>query len=71
MQKKRNVARQSTSGKLIGRQGEVHCNSKSTKKGDMTVVVKDGASIETQRRMQSTAVKNHGEKKRFLFEFSI
>lgn len=35
-------------GKLIGKQGEVHCSIPRVQKGDMTVVVKDGASIETQ-----------------------
>lgn len=39
-------------GKLIGKQGEVHCSIPRVQKGDMTVVVKDGASIETQWLMQ-------------------
>lgn len=59
-------------GKLIGKQGEVHCSIPRVQKGDMTVVVKDGASIETQWLMQSTAIKNHEEKReRFPFEYSI
>ncbi len=52
MQKKTNVAHQSTLGKLIGKQGEVHCSIPRVQKGDMTMVVKDGASIETQWLMQ-------------------
>lgn len=72
MQKKTNVAHQSTLGKLIGKQGEVHCSIPRVEKGDMSVVVRDGASIETQWLTQSTAVKNHGEKReRFLFVCSI
>lgn len=38
----------------------------------MTMVVKDGASVETQWLTQSTAIKNHGgEREKFLFECSI
>lgn len=37
-------------------------------KGDMTTVVKDGASVETQWLTQTTAIKNHGG---ILFECSI
>lgn len=69
IQKKNNVAHQSTLGELIGNQGEVHCSIPRVQKGDMTMVVKDGASIETQWLMQLTAIKNHGEEReRFLFE---
>lgn len=71
MQKKTNVARQSTLGELSGRRGEVHRSIPRVQKGDMTVVVKDGASVETQWLMQSTAIKNHGEEReRFLPELS-
>lgn len=63
MQKRTNVARQSTLGKLIGKQGEVHCSIPRVQKGDMTLVVKDGASIETQWLMQTTAIKNHEEER--------
>ncbi len=71
-QKKTNVAHQSTLGKLIGKQGKVHCSIPRVQKGDMTVVFKDEASFETQWLMQSTAIKNHGEEReRFLFEYSI
>lgn len=37
MQKRTNVARQSALGKLIGKQGEVHCSIPRVQKGDMTV----------------------------------
>lgn len=67
-ERKENVARQSTLGKLIGkaRRGSLQY-SKSTKG---RYDCKDGASIETQWLMQSTAIKNRGEEReRFLFEF--
>lgn len=63
MQKKTNIAHQSTPGKLIGKQGEVHRSIPRVQKGDMTMVVKDGASAETQWLTQSTAIKNHGEER--------
>lgn len=70
--KRTNVAHQSTLGKLIGKQGEVHCSIPRVQKGDMTLVVKDGASIETQWLMQTTAIKNHEEEReRFLLEYSL
>lgn len=61
--KKRNVAHQSTLGKLIGKQKEVHCSIPRVQKGDMTAAVKDGASIETQWLMELTAIKNRQEKR--------
>ena len=71
MQKKTNVAHRSTSGKLIGERGEVHRSIPRVQKGDMTVVVKDGASIETQWLMQSTVVKNHGEERERVFHMRL
>lgn len=54
MQKKTNIAHQSTPGKQIGKEGEVHCSIPRVQKGDMTVAVKDGASVETQWLTQSS-----------------
>ena len=72
MQKRTDVALQSTLGKLIGKRGEVHCSIPRVQKGDMTLVVRDGASIETQWLMQLTAIIKHGEgRERFLLSFPM